>query len=147
MLSNDPLAPGFNANRQLPTRWPNGQDSEGTHLLGEWYGCGFPEAVLNDADTLRRVCLFVTRESGLRVVDAAFDHAEFEGVAGTVLLVESCLAIHTWPQARFVAVDVFVYDYLVESTRKMLKLYNTLRVCFRPAQESFSRVPLAHHVK
>lgn len=145
MLLNDRTDAGFGANRQIRTHWPNGLNSEGTHLLGEWYGCGFPEAVLNDADTLRRVCLFVTRESGLTVIEAAFNHDDSEGVAGTVLLTESSLAIHTWPQARFVAVDVFVYDYLVESTRKMLKLYDSLRVRFRPTQENLSRVPLGHH--
>lgn len=115
--------------------------AQGTHLLGEWYGCDFSAAALNDAYTLRAVCLFVTRDAGLQIVGDVFHQFEPQGVTGTVLLAESHLAIHTWPEARFVTVDVYVCNYLVDNTQKALKLYSALKGYFQPGRENFSRVP------
>ena len=114
--------------------------AQGTHLLGEWYGCDFSHAVLNDAETLRGLCLHATRDSGLQIVGDAFHQFEPQGITGTVLLAESHLAIHTWPESKFVTVDVYVCNYLADNTQKALKLYNALKAYFHPVRETFSRV-------
>lgn len=113
----------------------------GTHLLGEWYGCDFSFAALHDAKTLRKICLGATHASGLQIVGDAFHQFEPQGVTGTVLLAESHLAIHTWPEAGFVTVDVYVCNYLEDNTHKALALYNALIAHFQPVQENFAKVP------
>lgn len=114
--------------------------SEGTHLLGEWYGCDFSTPTLNDLDTLRSICLFVTSDSGLEVVGDVFHKFQPQGVTGTVLLAESHLAIHTWPESMFTTLDVYVCNIREDNTSKAIKLYNTLKEYFHPQGENFSRV-------
>jgi S-adenosylmethionine decarboxylase proenzyme len=123
---------------QSPRRSSPGQ---GTHLLGEWYDCDFTEASLHNATTLRDICMLLTADAGLQIVGDAFHQFEPQGVTGTVLLAESHLAIHTWPQEKFVTVDIYVCNYLEDNTHKALKLYSSLNAYFQPVRETFSRVP------
>ena len=114
--------------------------ANGTHLLAEWYECDLSLAGLSDAGSLRETCLSATRHSGLSVVGDVFHQFEPQGVTGTVLLAESHLAIHTWPESGFVTLDVYVCNYMEDNTQKALRLYNALKTHFRPGRENFSQV-------
>ena len=114
--------------------------ANGTHLLAEWYGCDFSVACLGDAQSLRAICLAATRQSGLHAVGDVFHQFQPQGVTGTVLLAESHLAIHTWPESGFVTLDVYVCNYLADNTHKALKLYSALKAQFRPGREKLSQV-------
>ena len=57
---------------------------------------------------------------------------------GTVLLAESHLAIHTWPEKEFVTTDVYVCNHLHDNGDKALNLYSAMRAYFKPAHENFS---------
>ena len=119
------------------------QDSlsaNGTHLLAEWYGCDFSVAALGDAQSLRQICLVATRDCGLHAVGDAFHQFHPHGITGTVLLAESHLAIHTWPESGFVTLDVYVCNYLTDNTDKALSLYSALKAQFRPGRENLSHV-------
>lgn len=117
------------------------QAAQGTHLLCEWYGCDFSTPALNQAESLRLLCINATLKSGLTVVGDVFHQFQPQGVTGTVLLAESHLAIHTWPEENFVTVDVYVCNYMEDNTRKALDLYATLKAHFKPLQESFVQAP------
>ena len=77
----------------------------GKHYLVDFFGC--------DPDSLRFVAR--TRETFLRaanearatLVAEAFHQFEPEGVSGVLLIAESHLSVHTWPEERFAAVDIF----------------------------------------
>ena len=114
--------------------------ANGTHLLAEWYGCDFSVAALGDAQSLRQICLLATHDCGLHAVGDAFHQFQPQGVTGTVLLAESHLAIHTWPESGFVTLDVYVCNYLADNTDKALRLYSALKAHFRPGRESLSHV-------
>ena len=62
--------------------------------------------------------LQATRDAGLTVVGDAFYQFEPQGVTGTVLLAESHLAIHTWPERSFVTVDVYVCNLATDNSDK-----------------------------
>ena len=115
--------------------------AQGTHLLCEWYGCDFSTPALNNAGTLRLLCLDATARSGLSIVGDVFHQFQPQGITGTVLLAESHLAIHTWPEERFVTVDVYVCNYMEDNTQKALKLYGELKAHFRPVKENFLQAP------
>ncbi len=77
----------------------------GKHLLAEFYGC--------DHDVLDNVT-FVENEmnsaaiiSGATVVKSGFHRFLPHGVSGVVIVSESHLTIHTWPEYGYAAVDVF----------------------------------------
>ncbi len=124
----------------LTDRVPQTLAADGTHLLAEWYGCDFSLASQNDSVSLRAVCLAATRESGLQVVGEIFHQFQPQGVTGTVLLAESHLAIHTWPQEGFVTLDVYVCNYQADNTHKALQLYTALKAHFSPWRETLLRV-------
>ena len=115
--------------------------AQGTHLLCEWYGCDFSRHELNNASDLRVLCLDATVESGLSIVGDVFHQFKPQGVTGTVLLAESHLAIHTWPEEKFVTVDVYVCNYMQDNTQKALMLYGALKAHFKPAKENFLQAP------
>lgn len=114
---------------------------QGIHLLGEWYGCNFSASALNEAETLRMVCLFVTNNSGLQIVGDVFHQFKPQGITGTVLLAESHLAIHTRPEENFATLDVYICNYQDDNTQKALKLYTILKTYFQPARENFLKLP------
>ena len=109
---------------------------DGIHLLGEWYGCPADTPAFTRADALRALCLEATATSGLTVVGDSFHQFSPQGVTGTVLLAESHLAIHTWPEHGFVTVDVYVCSYTQDNRPKARKLYESLLATFKPAHEN-----------
>lgn len=84
---------------------------QGLHLTADLRGCA-TMALLSDATALRALALRTVADAGLAVVGDAF-HAFAgadgqAGVTGVVLLAESHLALHTWPERAEVTLDVYV---------------------------------------
>ena len=77
----------------------------GRHLLLELKNCD--QEVLNDLDFIRD-CLSETAEQiGATVVNQAFHQFSPYGISGVVIVAESHLCIHTWPEYGYASVDVF----------------------------------------
>ena len=75
------------------------------HLIVDLYNCD--REILDDIDTLRTAMLETTANvGGTRLADA-FHKFEPHGVSGTVVIAESHLSIHTWPEHGYAAVDIF----------------------------------------
>ncbi len=77
----------------------------GRHLLVEFTGCD--PAALADLAGVTAAMLEAARASGATIVTHSFHHFSPHGVSGAVIIAESHLAIHTWPEHRFAAVDYF----------------------------------------
>jgi S-adenosylmethionine decarboxylase len=107
----------------------------GIHLLGEWYGCPANEPLLTQADALRALCRRVVEDAGLTIVGDRFHQFEPQGVTGTVLLAESHLAIHTWPESGFVTLDVYVCNYTSDNTLKAERVFKALEAALKPARK------------
>ena len=110
---------------------------DGIHLLGEWYGCPSETPEFTRADALRAACLTATRAAGLTVVGHAFHQFEPQGVTGTVLLAESHLAIHTWPECGFVTVDVYVCNLATDNSDKARMLFEALEAVLKPERTKY----------
>lgn len=76
----------------------------GHHIIGEVFAD--PE-VLDDMEFIREVFLEATRVAGLNVLDVKFHKFEPVGVSGIILISESHLSIHTWPEDGYAAIDIF----------------------------------------
>ena len=68
-------------------------------------------------DVVEEVMLHAARESGAGVVDSHFHEFSPQGISGVVVITESHFAIHTWPEHRFAAVDVFTCGSKVDLQR------------------------------
>ncbi len=77
----------------------------GRHLLLELNDCA-PEA-LNDLDYLKDALLTAARESGATVLGESFHRFSPQGVSGVVIISESHMSIHTWPEYGYAAADIF----------------------------------------
>jgi S-adenosylmethionine decarboxylase proenzyme len=77
----------------------------GKHLLLELQGCN--EEVLDDVSFLRDAMLSAANECGATVVGESFHQFSPQGVSGVVVIAESHLFIHTWPEYGYAAADIF----------------------------------------
>lgn len=77
----------------------------GRHILCEAYECD-PE-VLDNIEAVREIMVDAALRAGAEIREVAFHKFSPQGVSGVVVISESHLAIHTWPEHRYAAVDVF----------------------------------------
>ena len=111
---------------------------QGIHLTADIKGCRVNRGLMTDAAKLRSACLTLVDLSGLTAVsDVFFEFPaaagnESGGVTGTVLLAESHLAIHTWPELAAVTLDVYVCNYSMDNTHKARKLIEAMVDLFKP---------------
>ena len=77
----------------------------GRQILVEFYDCN--EARLNDAHFIEQAVLGATREARATIISLNFHTFSPFGVSGVVVIAESHVAIHTWPEYRYAAVDIF----------------------------------------
>ena len=79
--------------------------SLGRHLLIEYYGCDLER--INDREFLRNALLEAARRANATIVTDVFHTFNPHGISGVVVIAESHLAIHTWPEHRCASVDIF----------------------------------------
>lgn len=77
----------------------------GRHLLVEFYNCT-PD-ILDDVNGIETVMNEAALACGATIVQSSFHRFEPFGVSGVVVIAESHLAIHTWPEYRYASVDLF----------------------------------------
>jgi S-adenosylmethionine decarboxylase len=77
----------------------------GRHVLAEIYGCDFD--ILNNIQKVERIMINAALEAGAEVREFVFHKFSPQGISGVVVISESHLAIHTWPELGYAAVDVF----------------------------------------
>ena len=77
----------------------------GKHLLLELQDCD--KEVLNDINFLRGALLAAASECGATILGESFHQFAPQGVSGTVIIAESHLFIHTWPEYGYAAADIF----------------------------------------
>ena len=87
---------------------------DGLHVVANLYRCRGEARYLTDAAALRQFCHASIQRSGLTVLGELFHEFDGGGVTGTVVLAESHLAIHTWPEYGYAAVDVFTCGDLID---------------------------------
>ncbi|MFW5877309.1 MAG: adenosylmethionine decarboxylase [Myxococcota bacterium] len=80
-------------------------DTRGKHLLVEYWGCD--GLALDDEGAIEVLMKRAAREAGATVVTSTFHRFAPQGVSGVVVVEESHLSIHTWPERGYAAVDFY----------------------------------------
>lgn len=115
---------------------------QGTHLTADLAGCAVGHPWMTQTDALRQACLQAVADAGLQTVGDRFHGFEpaqghqTAGVTGVVLLAESHLAVHTWPELGVVTLDVFVCNLLSDNGDRAQRLLDALVAGFEPAHQS-----------
>jgi spermidine synthase len=118
---------------------------QGLHLTADLYQCRAEAGLLVDAQALAQLCRESVASAQLTIVDEKFfafpDYQGLKsGVTGAVLLAESHLAIHTWPERSSVTLDVYVCNFSTDNSSKAERLMESLIIAFGPTQQSTNRI-------
>ncbi|MDC0231078.1 polyamine aminopropyltransferase [Aureispira] len=98
-------------------------DALGRHILVEFFGCS--ASILNDVICIEEAMVSAAKTANATVINSTFHHFSPYGVSGVVVIQESHLAIHAWPEYQYAAVDIFTcgnevqpwvaYDFLKQA--------------------------------
>lgn len=112
----------------------------GLHLTADLRGVDPALACMTDSAVLGNLCREAVVAAGLQGVAELmhrFGPADGQsGITGVVLLAESHLAVHTWPELGGVTLDVYVCNYAGDNSEKAERLMARLIAAFAPAQLS-----------
>jgi S-adenosylmethionine decarboxylase len=115
----------------------------GLHLTADLRDCPLDRAPLTEPDALRRVCIAAVQAAGLQPVGELFHRfapapgapADAPvGITGVVLLAESHLAVHTWPELAGVTLDVYVCNLGGDNSARAHALLGALIDAFAPGR-------------
>ena len=96
---------------------------------------------MTDAAALRQFCHDSINRAGLTILGDLFHEFDGGGVTGTVVLAESHLAIHTWPELQSVTLDVYVCNYTQDNGAKARQVVTDLMDLYRPEEHVQHDVP------
>ncbi|MBI5257152.1 MAG: adenosylmethionine decarboxylase [Burkholderiales bacterium] len=113
----------------------------GLHLTADLSGCPADAGVMTDPTALRMLCLATVAEAGLTPVGELFHRFEgAAGITGVVLLAESHLAVHTWPELAAVTLDVYVCNFGADNSARAELLLARLEAAFGPTRSQRQRI-------
>ncbi len=116
----------------------------GLHLTADLQGVDPALPVMRDAEALAALCRNAVTGSGLTGVAELFHRFapddEQSGITGVVLLAESHLAVHTWPELGGVTLDVYVCNYGADNSAKAQTLLDALLTAFAPREATVQRL-------
>jgi len=118
---------------------------QGLHLTGDLFDCSCTSALLTDLEKLSTLCRDATVAAALTIVDEKYHvfpdwNGQPGGITGAVLLAESHLAVHTWPERRGVTLDVYVCNFTDDNGGKAQQLFDALMIAFRPTSQVVNRI-------
>ena len=113
------------------------QGMKGLHLTADLYRCRCEAAWLTDPQQLGAWCVAAVQAVGLLPVNQLFHAFPATpkgpgGVTATVLLAESHVCLHTWPEEKAVTCDVFVCNFSGDHSAKARGLMFALINRFQP---------------
>jgi S-adenosylmethionine decarboxylase len=86
-------------------RRTTGLNALGRHLLIELFDCDLD--AINNLDAVKGTLVEAAKRAQATIVDVVFHEFNPFGISGVVVIAESHLSIHTWPEYRYAAVDIF----------------------------------------
>ena len=118
---------------------------KGLHIIADLYNCQKGELLVSSA-RLRELCVTACKSAGLTVLGDHFiqfdgaDGTQQGGSTGAVVLAESHLAIHTWPERDGATLDVYVCNFTCDNTGKAESVYNALVKALKPGDVMVERI-------
>lgn len=118
----------------------------GLHLTADLADCPPGLPLMTEPAALRALCLAAVAEAGLQPVGELFHRFEPAaaggpaGITGVVLLAESHLAVHTWPERGGVTLDVYVCNFGTDNSARAEQLLARLQAAFVPGAVQINRL-------
>jgi len=127
----------------------------GHHLIVEYSGCD--QSILDNQPLIEEYLKEAARKSGATIVQSVMHRYNPQGISGVVVIAESHLSIHTWPEYGYAAVDFFTcgesvdpykaHEYMQKMLKaKMADVRDLNRGMPSPTNEIISHKPAAYAV-
>lgn len=97
----------------------------GRHFVFELFGCD-PRS-LDDLKGIEDAMKRGAEDAGVKVLGEVFHRFSPQGVTGVVIIAESHIAIHTWPELEYAAVDIFTCSTNTDPMKAFQRLGELLR--------------------
>lgn len=105
---------------QAATEAESKQRRLGTQLLIDLYGC--QRCLLDDRKAVEKALVEAARAAKATVVETVLHRFSPQGVSGVIVIAESHLAVHTWPEHGYAALDVFTCSDTLDPERIVQEL-------------------------
>lgn len=117
----------------------------GLHIFADFYNCPKGKHMVS-AKALRQLCISASEAAGLTVLGdhfyqfSGFDETQAGGATGALVLAESHVAVHTWPERDGATLDIYVCNVTGDNSDKAEALYAELVRVIRPGDIMVERV-------
>ncbi|GIX40631.1 MAG: S-adenosylmethionine decarboxylase proenzyme [Leptospiraceae bacterium] len=88
------------------------EDPLGIHYIIELYGC--KPAILDDIEKIENTLNYSADLAGATIISSKFHKFSPQGVSGVIVIAESHLSIHTWPELGYAALDLYTCNINME---------------------------------
>jgi spermidine synthase len=78
----------------------------GKQILAEFFECSLEK--INDPLLIETEMIKAAKKANMTVIKSTFHEFSPQGISGVIVLKESHLAIHTWPEYKYAAIDLFI---------------------------------------
>ena len=106
----------------------------GRHILVEFYDCD--QATLQSVEVVKNLMAAAADAAGATIVSDCFHQFNPHGVSGVIVIAESHLAIHTWPEHGYASIDLFTCGTSVNPW----DAFNYLKDKMKPSHTRFAEL-------
>lgn len=110
----------------------NGKNYAGLHLIAEFWG----SKIIEDSQEIERILVGAAKEAGNIPLKTTIHKFSPQGITGVILLAESHIAIHYWPEINYLAIDIFTCG----DKTKPYKALEYLRKKFNPQKFEIKKI-------
>jgi len=121
---------GAKARQRIVKEMLNKKYASGSHFLGKIYTSNSQKLLFSKKAP--KVISKAIEESGFKELGSFYHEFPQGGFTGVVVLSESHVAIHTWPEFNYLTMDVYVCNYTKDNTAGCEKLFDQISKFFEP---------------
>lgn len=99
--------------------------SLGRHLLIEFYDCD--QRIIGNVQQVENIMVLAAKATKANIVDVVFHTFNPQGVSGVIVIAESHLAIHTWPEFNFASVDIYTCGEVINPWKALTILKRSFK--------------------
>lgn len=108
-------------------------NEKGLHIIANFYGCSRNTDMLVNKKKLKEFLLGIVKKNNLNALKDTFYKFYKGGITGYILLAESHVSIHTWPERNnYFSFDIFVCNYSKDNTSSARKIFEEIVRTFKP---------------
>ena len=110
------------------------------HVLADLHGCKGDPKYLTNVKAVQKKILEMVKRAGFTIVHHNFHkfkpgtNATDGGITGVIVVSESHLAFHTWPEKKFVNFDVFFCNYSQDNSKKARSIFKEFSSLYKPGK-------------